>query len=96
MSLSKEELELLKVNSLSVSNAKSVAEQIENDYTAGGIFPKGSEEDFSNPNMDKFKSKWCSWWKVAKILLTIAKIFTGDKGDKVIDALLSLGNENCN
>ena len=95
MKLTDSELELLAANSLSIDNAASIGEQIENDLSVGGIFPDGSNGNFDNPNEALFKSKWCSWWPVAKILLTIAKTFTGPAGDKVIDALISLGNRVC-
>lgn len=96
MSLSKNDLEILKANSLSVANAKAIAEQIESDSTVGGIFPHGNSGDFTDPDIEKFKSKWCSWWDVARILLTLAKIFTGENADKVIDAILKLGDSVCN
>ena len=35
-----QELEALKANSLSLENARVIADQIENDLTVGGIFPK--------------------------------------------------------
>ena len=95
MSLTASELEILKANSLSVANAQSMATQIESDLTVGGIFPNGASGDFTDQNVEKFKAKWCSWWSVAKILLTIAKVFTGPKGDDVIDALLKMGNNLC-
>lgn len=95
MKLSQQELEALKVNSLSIKDAKNMAEQIESDHTVGGLFPQGAVGDFSNPDIAKFKDKWCPWWPIARILLTIAKVFTGDKGDKVIDALMKLGDTVC-
>lgn len=95
MALTTIELETLKANSLSVSNARDIATQIESDHTIGGIFPAGASGDFTNPDEEKFKAKWCGWWPVAKILLTLAKIFTGDNADKAIDAILNLGNSIC-
>jgi hypothetical protein len=95
MKLSESELEILKVNSLSINNAKNIGSQIDSDHTVGGIFPKGETGDFSDPDIEKFKSRWCSWWTVAKILLSLAKIFVGERTDKVLDAILSLGNRIC-
>lgn len=95
MKLSTKELEILKTNSLSVSNARRLALQIETDPTVGGIFPKAEEEDFSIINEEKFKQKYCWWWNVAKILLTLAKVFTGRRGDQILDHLLKLGNHIC-
>lgn len=95
MALTAIELEILKTNSLSLSNARAIGTQIESDLSAGGIFPHGANGDFSNPDMEKFRSKWCDWWVIAKILLSLAKVFTGPKADKVLDALLALGNTTC-
>jgi hypothetical protein len=95
MKLSVTELETLKSNSLSIRNAKDIAKLIESDNTVGGVFPNAAEEDFKNPDIQKFKEKWCGWWPVARILLTIAMIFTGEKADKVINALIKLGDTNC-
>lgn len=96
MRLSAAELEILKTNSLNLRNAKDLAKQIEADATVSGIFPKGAEGDYSNPNIEIFKRKWCSWWPVARLLLPLAKIFTNDEGDKKIDAIIELGDSVCN
>ncbi len=95
MELTKIELETLKANSLSIRNARDIAKQIESDPTFSGIFPNGKTGDFTNPNEEKFKNKWCGWWPIAKILLTIAKTFTGDNADKAIDAIIGLGDRIC-
>lgn len=95
MKLTANELELLKANSLNISNARDIANQIESDHTVGGIFPNAINDDYSNPDIQKFKDKWCAWWPVARILLTIAKIFTGNKGDNAIEAMISLGDSVC-
>lgn len=95
MTLTETELSTLKANSLSIQNAKEMAKLIDSDHTVGGIFPNGKNGDFSDPKIEIFKSKWCGWWPVAKILLTIAKIFTGDNADKVIDEILKLGSNVC-
>lgn len=95
MKLGKEELNTLAANSLSMQNAKAIGMHIDEDHSVGGIFPNGKSGDFSNPDIEKFKNKWCSWWPIAKILLNIAKVFTKEKGDKVLDALLELGNTVC-
>jgi hypothetical protein len=95
MILTSSELEILKANSLSVANAQNLARQIESDITVGGIFPNANSGDYSNPDIEKFKSKWCSWWIVAKILLNIAKVFTGPIADKAIDKLIELGDRVC-
>ncbi len=93
MKLSQNELAALEANSLSIKDAKEIGILIESDLTANGIFPNNSvSEDYSNPDIEKFKSKWCTWWPVAQILLKIAKIFTKERGDKLIDEIIKLGN----
>ena len=89
------ELEILKTNSLSLENARQIGLQLEKDPTAGGVFPKAAEGNFSIVNEDAFKEKWCTWWKLAKIVLKIAKVFTGAKTDKLINSLLRVGNTIC-
>ena len=89
------ELEIFKANSLSLENSRQIGLQLEKDPTAGGVFPKAAEDNFTEVDKEKFKEKWCGWWKVAKILLKIAKIFTGKKTDKVIDNLLKFGDKVC-
>ncbi|MBK9419193.1 MAG: hypothetical protein IPN62_18410 [Flavobacteriales bacterium] len=76
----------------SFSDAKAIADLITNDPTVGGVFPKG---DLANPDHAVFKAKWCSWWGVAKVLLQVAKVFTNDAGDKVIDKLIQVGDTVC-
>lgn len=95
MPLSSADLKVLTQNSLSIENAKLIGAQIAIDPTVKGIFPKGASGDFSNPNVAKFKSVWCSWWSLASKLLDLAKLFQDDRTDDVIDALLALGKENC-
>jgi hypothetical protein len=95
MSLSSKELEMLKANSLNLSDAKTLSDLISNDHSVGGIFPNGANGDFTNPDIEAFKAKYCSWWPIARILFVIGKIFTKEKGDKVIDALISLGDQVC-
>lgn len=95
MSLSNAQLELLTKSGFNLKDVKEIALLIESDYTVKGIFPDALDHNFSNPDIEKFKDKWCAWWPVAKILLTIAKVFTKEVGDKVIDALLKLGDELC-
>ena len=95
MSLSSKELEMLKANSLNLNDAKILSELVSADHSVGGIFPNGSAGDFSNPDIEAFKSKYCAWWPIARILFVIGKIFTKEQGDKVIDALISLGDEVC-
>lgn len=96
MAITSKQLEQFSENSLNVSNAISLANQISSDPTVNGIFPNGDKGDFSNPDTKKFNEKWCKVWKIAKVLLEFAKIFTNDKIDKVIDALIALGNSTCN
>ena len=93
--INQQELEALKANSLSLENARVIADQIEKDLTVGGIFPNGNTADFTHPDIEKFKAKWCPIWPYVRVLLNIAKIFTNDRVDKVIDALLALGDEVC-
>jgi hypothetical protein len=93
--INQQELEALKANSLSLENARVIADQIENDLTVGGIFPNGNNADFTHPDIEKFKTKWCPIWPYVRVLLNIAKLFTNDRVDKVIDALLGLGDEVC-
>lgn len=95
MSLSKEDLQTLSTNSLSMAEARLLAKQLNKDRTAGGVFPNGALGDFSNPNVEVFKAKWCKAWPVVKKLLQIAKIFTPDLVDRLIDALIALGDANC-
>ncbi|TXI88286.1 MAG: hypothetical protein E6Q37_00460 [Crocinitomicaceae bacterium] len=95
MKLNQQELDVLKANSLSLTDVKQMAELIDSDHSIGGIFPNGTNGDFSNADIEKFMNKWCSWWPIARILLTVAKAFTNDKVDKVIDALLKLGDSVC-
>ncbi len=96
MSFTSKQLEQLADNSWNVSNAISLANQITADPTLGGVFPNGDKGDFSKPDTAKFNEKWCKWWKVAKVLLELAKTFTNDKIDKVIDATILLGDSVCN
>lgn len=95
MKLSERELEVLSANSLSVQNAKELAMHIESDYTVGGIFPKAQSGDFKLPDLEAFKARWCSWWPVAKVLLTLSKTFSGQKGVQVITQLILLGDQVC-
>ena len=97
MRLEKHELDALQANSLSIRDARDISSLIDGDLSVNGIFPNNTEEteDFSNPDVEKFKAKWCSWWPIAKILLHIAKIFTKERGDKVIDEMIELGNTVC-
>lgn len=95
MELTIKEFETLTANSLSIDNAKSIAIQIENDLTVGGVFPKAEEDVFTVIDKDRFKARYCWWWKLAKVLLKLAKVFTGKKADKVIDHLIKVGNQIC-
>lgn len=40
----------------------------------------------------KWAEKFIDWWPVSRQLLTIAKIFTNDKTDAVIDAIIKAGD----
>lgn len=93
--MEKLELEILRTNSLSLENAKSIANQIDKDPTVGGLFPNANNGDFTTVNEAKFKSRWCFWWKVAKPLLKLAKIFTGNKVDAIIDNIIKVGDRLC-
>ena len=97
MQLEKHELDALQSNSLSIRDARDISELIDSDLSVNGIFPNNTAaaEDFTNPDIEKFKAKWCSWWPIAKILLQIAKIFTKERGDQVIDEMIKLGNTVC-
>ncbi len=81
-----------KDSGLTISDAKAIADLIKEDRTVGGVFPKG---DLNNPDPAVFKAKWCPWWGVAKLLLEIAKIFTNDTTDKIIDKLIEYGDSVC-
>ena len=59
MGLTKIELDTLMANSLSIHNAREIALQIESDLTVTGIFPNGATGDFTHPDEEKFKDKWC-------------------------------------
>jgi hypothetical protein len=91
--LTAQELKNLRLTSLTFANAKALAQHLESDPTAGGIFPNGKNGNFSNPNIETFEKKWGWWWEVAKDLLSMAKTFTGPKLDLVIDALIMLGEQ---
>ncbi len=95
MAITSKQLEQFSENSLNVSNAISLANQISSDLTVNGIFPNGDKGDFSNPDTKKFNEKWCKVWKVLSVLLGFAKTFTNDKVDKAIDALILLGDTVC-
>ena len=81
------------VKMLTKGNAKKVARELKKDRSAAGIFPNGKNGDFSNPDIELFTEKYGGWWKVARILFIIAKFFTNDKVDQVIDELLKLGDD---
>ena len=96
MNLSEEQTKLLS----SEDNLRKLSELtalVKQDATAGGIFPNNSIDlkDFSNPNIQAFKEKYCSWWWLAKKLFKLVKIFVGSKVDALIDALISLGDNVC-
>ncbi len=93
--LSQERLEELRANSLTLQDAKTVRDFVTEDATVGGIFPNVTDDNLGDPNVERFKEKYCSWWPIARILLSIAKIFTNEKVDKIIDGLLALGDEHC-
>ncbi|MBK8566135.1 MAG: hypothetical protein IPN76_23030 [Saprospiraceae bacterium] len=95
MAITSEQLEQFRENSLNVSNAISLANQISSDLTVNGIFPNGDKGDFSNPDTKKFNEKWCKVWRVLRVLFEFAKTFTNENGDKAIDALIALGNTVC-
>lgn len=91
-----EEMKSLTSNSLSLTNAKHFAQMIKSDLTIGGIFPNAYLGDFSEINTEKFQSKFCGFWPLAKKLLSLAKVFTNDKIDTIIDKLIAFGDVNCN
>lgn len=94
--LNSSELESLKNNPEHVKSAKLIADQISEDSTVGGVFPKADDGNFEQIDLEIFKEKWCSWWPVARILLVVAKIFTGKRVDKIINQILKTGDEVCN
>jgi len=93
--LNSSELESLKNNPEHVKSAKLIADQITKDPTSGGVFPKANEGNFEEVDHEIFKDKYCDWWPVIRILLIIAKIFTGKKGDKAINRTIEVGDEVC-
>lgn len=95
MKLNSQELEKLEASSLNLSGAKTLADFLTIDPTAGGVFPNGNNGIFDNPDIERFKKKYCPWWPVARKLLMLAKIFTNDTIDRVIDALIELGDGVC-
>ena len=88
-------LQELEANSQHLQNAKNLAQSIINDPTVGGIFPNAANGDFSSPNIERFKGKFCSWWPLAKKLLKLAKVFTNSRIDAIIDQLIELGDSIC-
>ena len=92
MNLSKENLQKLNKQSLNFETAKVFADFIKEDNTVGGIFPEGNTEKHDEV---KFKEKWCKIWFFANPILNIAKLFTDDKVDAIIDALLVIGDKTC-
>lgn len=95
MQINQQEMELLKGSMLNLESARIMAERIDSDYTVNGIFPEGATENYSVVNEEKFKKRFCSWWPVARILLILAKNFTNERGDLVIDALIAVGDRLC-
>lgn len=94
MELTREELEKMAAN-ITMSDALSMAEILQNDPTAHGAVVLDDDGEPVSINVERFNKKWCSWWFVAKIILKLAKKFTGDRIDRIIDKLLEFGNENC-
>lgn len=89
------DIKALHENGFQAADAKAIADMVSSDATAGGIFPNAELGDFNAPDIDRFKSKYCSWWPIAKLLLGFAKVFTGPRGDRTLDALIELGNKVC-
>ena len=92
MSITKEHLEQLNQQSVNFQTAKFFADFITNDNTAGGII----NDDGETINEPKFKEKWCPFWPILRAVLQIAKIFTDDKVDKIMDILIVGGDAVCN
>lgn len=83
-------------NDIGLKSGKLFAEFIEKDSSVGGILDYIDPQGAPILNEEKFISKYCSWWDLAKILFQIAKIFTGEVGDKRIDDIIILGDQVCN
>lgn len=81
-----------------LADAKIMADFIEQDNTVGGIFPHGlpgpGEHPETSRDVEAFKRKYDRrWWPVMRVVLKLAKIFTGEQVDRIIDALIALGDE---
>ncbi|HRI32940.1 MAG TPA: hypothetical protein PLD02_04240 [Saprospiraceae bacterium] len=94
MNLTESQMAILFSTGVNLKNAKVLADLISQDPTVGGIFPNGASGDLT-PDEQKFKSKYCKWWNIVEPLLEMAKIFTPDKIDGVINILIELGNRLC-
>lgn len=49
-------------------------------------------KQITEEDAEKWAQKFSDWWPVARQLLTIAKVFTNDKTDRVIDAIIRAGD----
>jgi hypothetical protein len=92
MILTADELELMKANSLRVSNAREITDRIKADRTIEGIFPNGNNGDFTAPDIEKFSSEWFENWEINLIMLRIARSFADEITANSINALIDLGN----
>ena len=67
------------IKALGTENLTNYAEEIHGEITADGLLPE----------------KYCAVWKQLRIGLIIAKMFTPDSADKIIDAIIKAGDATC-
>lgn len=92
MILTADELDLMKANSLRVSNAREITDRINTDLTVGGLFPNAGVGDFSSYDIEKFRTEWYINWEINLIMLRIARTFANEITANSINALIDLGN----
>jgi hypothetical protein len=78
-----------------LTDARTMADFLKGDHSVGGIFPRAHEGNFEEVNESLFKIKFCKHWSVIKTVLGVAKIFTPDKVDLIIDRIIEVGDKLC-
>ena len=67
------------IRALGTENLTNYVEELNNEIGANGLLPE----------------KYCAVWKQLKIALIIAKMFTPDSVDKIIDEVIKAGDTTC-